>query len=137
MAQNKIITVQLYGGIMGMFIGSPKMALERSIAKANRNGYEVIQIIDSSSGNIALNVIRIILLFFTFFLFTLGNGYYIICRKVGVGSGSSNMDNASSEKEKPRDELGFLKHDNCTSCGTMIQIGSKFCENCGKKVLKY
>ncbi len=141
MAQNKIISVQLYGGVIGMLMGSPKMSLERSILKANRNGYEVVQIIESSSGNLALNVIRLIILVFTIFLFTLGNGYYIILRK--TDGKKVNSDNSNSvlstgvTKElliSPEEDasLDFLDDKTCSSCGSEVLKDAKFCENCGK-----
>ena len=78
---NKIVNVNLIGGIIGLFIASPVNALNKIISRENANGWKVVQIIPSDSGNIFLTILRFLLLIITFFLYTTTNGYYIILEK--------------------------------------------------------
>lgn len=78
---NKVINVTLIGGLIGLFSSSPQSRLNDRIKKENTNGWRVIQIIPSDSGNIFLFIFRFILLVFTIFLFTTVNGYYVVLEK--------------------------------------------------------
>lgn len=78
---NKVVNVTLTGGLIGLFLDSPQNSLNRKIRKENANGWEVVQIIPSQSGNILEFILRILLLLVTFFLFTTANGYYIIMKR--------------------------------------------------------
>lgn len=78
---NKIINVNLTGGIIGLVGDSPQNSLNRRIKKENQNGWKVIQVIPSSSGNILLIVFRLLLLILTLFFYTTANGYYVIMEK--------------------------------------------------------
>ncbi len=78
---NKVVNVTLKGGLIGMLADSPQNALNRKIKQENENGWKVIQIIPSSSGNILLMIFRLLLLIVTLTLFTTANGYYLIMEK--------------------------------------------------------
>lgn len=78
---NKVLNVPLTGGIIGFIGDSPQNTLNRKIRKQNLDGWRVIQIIPSSSGNILLLIFRIILLIITLFLYTTTNGYYVIMER--------------------------------------------------------
>jgi preprotein translocase subunit YajC len=75
---NKVANVTLTGGIIGLFTSSPQNTLNRRIKKENANGWRVIQVIPSASGNIFLFIFRLIILVITLFLYTPVDGYYII-----------------------------------------------------------
>ncbi len=78
---NKIANVTLTGGLLGMLADSPQNALNRRIRKENAQGWEVVNIIPSASGNILLSIFRILLLIVTLGIFTTANGYYIILKR--------------------------------------------------------
>ncbi len=78
---NKIANVTLTGGLLGMLADSPQNALNRRIRKENAQGWEVINIIPSASGNILLSIFRLLLLIVTLGIFTTANGYYIILKR--------------------------------------------------------
>ena len=88
--QNKIINVPLYGGIIGALSSSPLQRLNKEIRAANAQGWKVLRIIPSASGNLFLSVWRIILLCITLFFFTTKNGFYVVIEKANNGSNISN-----------------------------------------------
>ena len=79
---NKVVNVTLTGGIIGLIGVRPNNALNRRIKNENVNGWKVIQIIPSSSGNILLSILRVILLIVTLFLYTTADGYYVIMERI-------------------------------------------------------
>jgi hypothetical protein len=78
---NKVVNVTLTGGIIGLIGDSPQNSLNRRIKKENVNGWKVIQIIPSASGNILLAILRLLMLIVTLFFYTTTNGYYVIMEK--------------------------------------------------------
>ncbi|WP_304238613.1 hypothetical protein [Jiulongibacter sediminis] len=78
---NKVVNVTLTGGIIGLIGDSPQNSLNRRIKKENSNGWKVIQIIPSASGNILLIILRLLILVCTLFFYTTSNGYYVIMEK--------------------------------------------------------
>lgn len=78
---NKVVNITLTGGIIGLIGDSPQNALNRRIRKENANGWKVIQIIPSASGNILLIILRLLILICTLFFYTTANGYYVIMEK--------------------------------------------------------
>lgn len=79
---NKVVNVTLVGGIIGLIGARPNNALNSRIKKENANGWKVIQVIPSSSGNLLLSILRVILLIITLFLYTTANGYYVIMERI-------------------------------------------------------
>jgi len=79
---NKVVNVTLVGGIIGLIGVRPNNALNSRIKKENVNGWKVIQIIPSSSGNMLLSILRVILLIVTLFLYTTADGYYVIMERI-------------------------------------------------------
>ena len=81
MKVNKVVNVPLIGGIIGLLSSSPQNELNKVIQKNNAHGWHVVQIIPSSSGNVFLNLLRLVLLVITLLLFTYQPGYYITFEK--------------------------------------------------------
>lgn len=87
---NKIINVSLKGGLIGLFADSPQNTLNKAVIKQNKLGYRVVQVIPAHSGSILLFLLRLILLFITFFFYTTANGFYLILEKSGERNKMSN-----------------------------------------------
>ena len=79
---NKVVNVTLVGCIIGLIGVRPNNALNSRIKKENVNGWKVIQIIPSSSGNLLLSILRVILLIVTLFLYTSADGYYVVMERI-------------------------------------------------------
>lgn len=78
---NKVVNVNLIGGIIGLFSSSPQNRLNEAISEENAYGWKVIQVIPAESGNLFLIILRLLLLVITLFLYTTVNGYYLIMEK--------------------------------------------------------
>lgn len=116
---NKIVNVEMTGGLIGLFMHEPASKLSQVIARHNQEGWKVVQVIPSSSGNILLIVRRILFLILTLLLYTTANGYYIVFER----SDSISMSSGSSPLLPPT----------CTSCGKPVNPEDKFCQHCGNK----
>ena len=79
---NKIVHVNLHGGLIGFMGVKPNNALNIKIAQENRSGWRVVQIIPSASGNLFLAILRIALLVATFGLYTREDGYYVVMERI-------------------------------------------------------
>jgi hypothetical protein len=82
---NKVVTITLWGGLLGLFASTPKQKIAKAMAKENLNGFRTVQIIEAASGNILLWLLRLIILFLTLFIYTPANGYYITFEKIKEG----------------------------------------------------
>ena len=78
---NKVVNVPLAGGILGALGSSPMSRLNNAIKDANAEGWSVVNVIESKSGNLLLTIWRFILLVITLFLYTTSNGFYVIFEK--------------------------------------------------------
>lgn len=79
---NKVSRVSLKGGLLGLFANDPHRTLSAAIAKENRDGWKVIQVIPDDTGNIFIMVVRFVILIITVFLYTPANGYWVIMERV-------------------------------------------------------
>jgi len=95
---NKILNVTLIGGIIGLLADSPKNALNRSIKKANKEGWRVVQVIPAQSGNIFLYILRILILILTLFLYTPATGYYVILERMANTPPKKSEDKAPANR---------------------------------------
>lgn len=75
---NKIETINLSGGIIGLLLTNPKRALANNILRQNSDGWNVVQIITHTDTNLFLIIIKILVLILTLFLWTWGAGYIVI-----------------------------------------------------------
>jgi len=103
---NKVVNIPLTGGIMGLLSVSPQKLLNNRIRKENLNGWKVVQIIPSNSGNVFLAIFRFILLVLTLFIYTTENGYYVIMEK----RDNKNGKKASPDKN-PHDKINDFAED--------------------------
>jgi len=79
--ENGVIHVRMIGGFIGLFALSPERRLNRKMAEATSDGWQVIQIIPATSGNYLIPLLRLILLGMTLFLYTTADGYYLVLKK--------------------------------------------------------
>ena len=79
--ENKVVSITLWGGLLGLFAGSPRGQLEKAIEKENENGFRAVQVIEAASDNLFLWLLRLIILVVTLFIYTPANGYYITFEK--------------------------------------------------------
>ena len=77
---NKVITVPMIGGIIGIFYGT-KTTLNNAVQNANSEGWNVVNIIDQKNGGFFRYIWRLILLCITLFFYTTDDGYYVILEK--------------------------------------------------------
>ena len=91
--KNKVINVPMWGGIIGWLALAPQQRLNANIKEANAEGWRVVQIIQSESGNLFLFLLRLLLLCITLFLFTTANGYYVVLEKESDDSNGSTTGN--------------------------------------------
>lgn len=80
---NKVTKVNLIGGIIGLFMGSPAKAINRRCNEENAKGWEVVQVLPDTSFSMLAILGRIVLLLLTLFLFTTANGYLMVLKKRG------------------------------------------------------
>jgi hypothetical protein len=105
---NKVVNVNLTGGIIGLLANSPQSILNDVIKKENDEGWYVVQIIPAASGNIFLFILRFLILICTLFLFTPVNGYYIImedrssAENTSGKPSSTNKTNEISRNQPPK-----------------------------------
>lgn len=90
---NKVVNVTLTSGIIGLLFDSPQRKLNDKIKFENQQGWRIVQIIPSDSGNLFLVLFRFMLLIITFLLFTTANGYYLVCER-------TNLPDANNQNSK-------------------------------------
>ena len=81
MKRNRIDEISFIGGLIGWLAVNPKDTINSRVAQANEYGWRVVNIVPGSDQNAFLRVLRIIVLFLTFGLFTWGDGVYVIYEK--------------------------------------------------------
>jgi|JI102314A1RNA_FD_contig_21_5208492_length_465_multi_2_in_0_out_0_1 hypothetical protein len=79
---NKIESVRLMGGILGLFLSSPRKDIEGKIKSLNSEGYKVVQVIPDDGGNLITFILKFLLLVITLGLYTLSGGYLVIAEKI-------------------------------------------------------
>jgi len=81
---NKVLRVDLTGGLIGWLLSDPRSALEGAIQQANREGWHVVEVLPDARTNLIMLLARLIILVVTLFLFTTDNGYLVILEKSPV-----------------------------------------------------
>lgn len=120
---NKVVRVTLAAGIIGWLASSPSRVLNSKIQEENALGWNVVQILPADSGNFFLLIVRVLLLFCTFFLYTTTNGYYLVLEK---------MESKKSEGTGGRTSARIQ----CSRCGCDYPSDMKgfYCDECGNKL---
>jgi len=116
---NKIVNVEMTGGLIGWFTQAPAQRLGQVISKQNAEGWRVVQIMPSSSGNFLLTLFRLILLLATLLLYTETNGFYIVFERIGSSAAAA----VTPPQIAPT----------CKSCGKEVNPEDRFCQHCGHK----
>lgn len=117
---NKVVNVNMTGGIIGLLSDAPARTLAQVIAQHNAEGWRVVQVISSQSGNLLLYIKRLLLLLLTLFFYTEANGFYIIFERAEAPSGVPQP----NAPPKPQ----------CSQCGMQVGPEDTFCEQCGHKL---
>lgn len=115
--QTAIIQVNFTGGIIGMLGSNNGEKLQEAIRAKTLQGWRVVQIMPSDSGNLLMALFRLLLLLCTLFLFTITPGYWVVFEL------PYNPDEDKSSGQK-----------RCGNCGTANPADSAFCIECGQKV---
>ena len=77
---NKVVRVNFAGGLLGLIFGSSRGKVESVVQKHNADGWNVAEVI-SDNPNLALILVRVLLLFLTVGLWTISTGYLFIMEK--------------------------------------------------------
>jgi hypothetical protein len=120
---NKVISVTVLGGIIGAALMSPMLSLNIAMKKANANGWKVVQVINSDTGNVFHRLGSMFLLIATLFFYTREPGYYLILERKDIPHANQGATTAIRPIAP-----------SCPSCHNTIQDGDNYCENCGKKL---
>jgi len=78
---NKVVRVDLYGGLIGSSMTNPRKALEDVIQKHNAEGWHCHQVIPHETRNFLVSLLQGVLLVITLFLFTFSGAYLLIFEK--------------------------------------------------------
>lgn len=81
MKTNKIIHVELSGGLIGLLFTNPRKALEQRIADENRDGWNAVHFDQHSERNILAIALQLLALVLTLGLWTFGAGYFVLLER--------------------------------------------------------
>jgi len=79
--ENKVLHVRLSGGFVGLIATNPRFALEKAIREANDEGWHVVQVIDDTTGNLLVWLVRLLVLLVTLLIWTPANGYFVVVER--------------------------------------------------------
>lgn len=79
--KNRVLTVSLAGGLIGMLLTNPRKALEDSIDKANGEGWNAIHVLPHSATNLFVTILKLTVLICTLGLWTWGAGYMVLLER--------------------------------------------------------
>ncbi len=77
---NKVVRVNFAGGLLGLIFGSHRGKLETVISQENSNGWNLAEYIPDNP-NLALLLLRLVLLVLTLGLWTIATGYILVFEK--------------------------------------------------------
>ena len=83
-SKNKVVRIELSGGIGGLIFTNPRRALANKIYEENEKGWICHQIMPHIETNIIVKILQILVLIFTLFLWTWGAGYMVLFKKSGI-----------------------------------------------------
>ena len=76
--RNKVVHVNLMGGIIGWILTNPRKALDDKIAENVDNGWNAIYFLPHRDTNLLGIILKLLVLILTLGLFTWGAGYMIL-----------------------------------------------------------
>lgn len=74
---NKVVRISFSGGLIGFVFGSTRGKVQSVVQEHNADGWNVAEILPDNP-NLAIWIVRLLLLILTLGLWTLANGYLII-----------------------------------------------------------
>jgi hypothetical protein len=77
---NKVVRVSFSGGLIGLVFGSARGKVETVVQKHNAEGWNVAEVIPDNP-NLALIILRLLILLLTLGLWTISSGYLFIMEK--------------------------------------------------------
>lgn len=78
---NKIDRIYLAGGLLGALFTNPRAAIDSRVEEANKNGWNLHQIIPHTETNLFMRMLSVVLLLLTLFMWTFGAGYILVFEK--------------------------------------------------------
>lgn len=80
-SDNEIHYIEIYGGILGAFLGSDKHLLNKRFKKLNAEGWRILSIHPQAQVDLFKKIMRAVMLVVTLFMFTWSDGYYVLSEK--------------------------------------------------------
>jgi hypothetical protein len=99
--KNKVVRVNFAGGLLGLVFGSSRGKVEAVVQKHNLEGWNVAEVI-ADNPNLALILVRLILLIITLGLWTISSGYLFILEKPSEQSDPSRGSADNLGRIEPR-----------------------------------
>lgn len=81
MKKNKVDRISLAGGLIGLLFTNPRGALDKRVNEANKNGWNLHQILPHTETNLFVRLLAMLVLVLTLGLYTFGAGYILLFEK--------------------------------------------------------
>ena len=78
---NKVVQINLAGGIIGLMATNPRKALEQRILQENQAGWTAVYFTPHSDTNLLMILLKLLVLLCTVGLWTWGAGYMVLFQK--------------------------------------------------------
>jgi hypothetical protein len=78
---NKVVRVNLSGGLIGLVFTDPRGAIEKHLNKANADGWNLVQLETAGDANLLVFLLKLAILVLTLGLWTFGTAYYVLFEK--------------------------------------------------------
>lgn len=83
--RNKIVHINLMGGLLGLMLTNPRRALDKKIDKENQDGWNAIYFMPHKDSNVLVWLLKILVLVVTLGLWTWGAGYMVLFERRSAG----------------------------------------------------
>lgn len=81
MPENKVLRVELSGGLIGALTTNPTRALNKAVAKANESGWTAKHIDKHGAANLLIWLLQLLVLVMTLGLWTWSEGYLVLLER--------------------------------------------------------
>lgn len=78
MKRNKVVRINLSGGIIGLMATNPRRALDDAINKENQDGWNAVYFTPHKETNLLAWLATLVVLLLTLFMWTWGAGYLVL-----------------------------------------------------------